>query len=100
LKKQKNDTSSATAVFRRQLDDLEAQGNVPAIVEGMHAYNDAGLQKQASAALYSLAQKNIANRRKIAAEGGIEGVLAAMHAHLSKVGVQEAGCTGHHDWPR
>ena len=106
-KRQKNDTSSATAAFRRQLDDLEAQGNVRAIVEGMRACtHDTGLQKQACAALYSLAQKTSAsgkNGMKIAAAGGIEGVLAAMDAHLSEVGVQEAGCgilatmTGHHD---
>jgi hypothetical protein len=31
--------------FRRHFDALEAEGNVPAIVEGMRAYNDAGVQE-------------------------------------------------------
>jgi len=31
--------------FRRHFDALEAEGNVHAIVEGMRAYNDAGVQE-------------------------------------------------------
>jgi len=86
--KQKNDPSSAAEAFRRQLDDLEAQGDVRAIVEGMRAYNDAGVQWKGCSALSNLAGINADNRKAIAVAGGIPVVLAAMKAHEEHKDVQ------------
>ena len=62
-----------------------------AILEGVRAYNDPGLQQHACAALHIIA-KNVDNREKIVAVGGIRVVLAAMPANDSEAGIQEAGC--------
>jgi len=90
-KKQKNDPSSAAEAFRRQLDDLEAQGDVRAIVKGMQAYNDAEVQWKGCRALYNLAV-NDDKQKAIAVAGGIPVVLAAMKAHEGHKDVQEQGC--------
>jgi len=76
-------------VFRLHvLYHLQAQGNAPAIIEGMRVYNNAGVQEGACAALGNLAM-NAANQKAIAEAGGIEQIVAAMVAHQAAGGVRK-----------
>jgi len=76
-------------VFRLHvLYHLQAQGNVPTIIEGMRVYNDAGVQEGACAVLGNLAM-NAANQKAIAEAGGFEQIVTAMVAHQTAGGVRK-----------
>jgi hypothetical protein len=71
----------------------EADSELVGIIRGMAAARiDAEVQQEGCVALLNLSCKNDANQVKIAALGGIEGVVAAMNVHFDNAGVQHRGC--------